>query len=134
MALQIPVLRIKRPAWDSFRIRERVRPMVVDRKRRNFMRHMSKLVAGAAAVLLLSSVAAGAQSGGAGGGATGGAAGTNSAGTANSSGGRAPAGITTGASGTGQTSLDGKPRTGDEQVDKQDREVDKKVKNICKGC
>jgi hypothetical protein len=85
--------------------------------------------------MLLSSTVTFAQSsaGGAGGGATGGAAGTNSAGTANSSGGRGPAGITTGASGTGQ-SLDGKPTTGNDLVDKQDREVDRKVKNICKGC
>lgn len=97
------------------------------------MAHASKFIASAAATLLLTSTAVFAQSGGAGGGATGGSAGTNSAGTANSSGGRAPAGITTGASGTGQ-SYDGKPTTGNDLVDKQDREVDRKVKNICKGC
>jgi hypothetical protein len=101
------------------------------------MAHSSKLIATATATVLLSSVAAFAQSSGAstaGGGATGGAAGTNSAGTANSSGGRGATGITTGASGTGQSSLDGKPVTGDPQVDAQDRAVDKKVKSICKGC
>lgn len=97
------------------------------------MAYASKFIAGTAAILLLSSTAIFAQSGGAGGGASGGTAGTNSAGTANSSGGRAPAGITTGASGTGQ-SYDGKPTTGNDLVDKQDREVDRKVKNICKGC
>jgi hypothetical protein len=98
------------------------------------MAHASKFIVGTAAVLLLLSTAVFAQSGSAGGGATGGAAGTNSAGTANASGGRAPAGITTGASGTGQPSYDGKPTTGDPQVDRQDRDVDRKVKNICKGC
>ncbi|QUS40651.1 hypothetical protein RPMA_18800 [Tardiphaga alba] len=98
------------------------------------MAHTSRFVAGLAAVLLLSPGAVLAQSGGAGGGAAGGTAGTNSAGTANASGGRAPAGITTGASGTGQPSYDGKPSTGNDLVDKQDRDVDRKVKNICKGC
>jgi hypothetical protein len=91
----------------------------------------------AVVAILLSSAGALAQSGGAGGasggGATGGAAGTNSAGTANASGGRGGAGITTGASGTGQ-SIDGKPTTGDSQIDAQDRAVDRKVKSICKGC
>lgn len=115
-------------------MRELVRPTVVALERENTMAHASKFIAGVAAVLLLSSTAVVAQSGGAGGGATGGAAGTNSAGTANASGGRAPAGITTGASGTGQPSYDGKPTTGNDLVDKQDRDVDRKVKNICKGC
>ncbi|OYU88290.1 MAG: hypothetical protein CFE29_18350 [Bradyrhizobiaceae bacterium PARB1] len=98
------------------------------------MVHASKYIASVAAIVLLSSTAVLAQSGAAGGGAAGGTAGTNSAGTANASGGRAPAGITTGASGTGQSSYDGKPTTGNEQVDKQDRDVDRKVKSICKGC
>ncbi len=93
----------------------------------------TKYIAGAATILLLSSAAL-AQSGGAGGGAAGGNVGTNSAGTANASGGRSPAGITTGASGTGQPTYDGKPTTGNDQVDRQDRDVDRKVKNICKGC
>jgi hypothetical protein len=53
-------------------------------------------------------------------GTSAGAPGTNSAGTAAPSGGG-----TTGSAATG---------TGDPQVDKQDRDVDKKVKSICKGC
>jgi hypothetical protein len=116
---------------------EPVSACLVERLRRFPMAHSSKLIATATATVLLSSVAAFAQSSGAstaGGGATGGAAGTNSAGTANSSGGRGATGITTGASGTGQSSFDGKPVTGDPQVDAQDRAVDKKVKSICKGC
>lgn len=103
---------------------------------RTHMAHALKLVTGAVVAVLLSSAGAFAQSGGAGGaggGATGGAAGTNSAGTANASGGRGGAGITSGASGTGQ-SIDGKPTTGDSQIDAQDRAVDRKVKSICKGC
>ena len=53
-------------------------------------------------------------------GTSAGAPGTNSLGTA------APSGSgTMGAAATG---------TGDPQVDKQDRDVDKKVKSICKGC
>lgn len=100
------------------------------------MTHASKLITTAVAAILFSSVAAFAQSGSTGGGATGGAAGTNSVGTANASGGSrvGGAGITTGASGTGQASPDGKPVTGDPQVDAQDRAVDRKVKSICKGC
>lgn len=102
------------------------------------MAHISKslvrtFIASAVAVWLLSPSATLAQTSGAGGGATGGTAGTNSAGTANATGGRPPAGITTGAS-TGQQSYEGKPTTGNDQVDKQDREVDRRVKNICKGC
>jgi len=53
-------------------------------------------------------------------GTSAGAPGTNSAGTAAPSGGG-----TTGSAATG---------TGNPQVDKQDRDVDKKVKSICKGC
>lgn len=101
------------------------------------MAHSSKLIMAATAAVLLSSAVALAQSGSAGssgGGATGGTAGTNSAGTANAGGGRAATGITTGASGTGQASPDGKPTTGDAAVDAQDRAVDRKVKSICKGC
>ncbi len=119
---------------------ELVRPTVVaSRKGKTLMAYVStsiarKFVASAATVWLLASSAAFAQGSGAGGGAAGGTAGTNSAGTANASGGRAPAGITTGASGTGQPSYDGKPTTGNDLVDKQDRDVDRKVKNICKGC
>ena len=53
-------------------------------------------------------------------GSSAGAPGTNSLGTA------APSGSgTTGAAATS---------TGDPQVDRQDRDVDKKVKSICKGC
>jgi peptide/nickel transport system permease protein len=65
--------------------------------------------------------------------ATGGAAGTNSAGTANSGGGRAPTGTGSGV-GANVQSYDGKPSTGNQLVDEQDRAVDRKVKNICKGC
>ncbi|MET0968546.1 MAG: hypothetical protein ABWY18_05025 [Tardiphaga sp.] len=98
------------------------------------MSRASKLATSAVVAILLSSAGAFAQSGGgAGGGASGGATGTNSAGTANASGGRTGSGITTGATGTGQ-SVDGKPTTGDSQVDAQDRAVDRKVKSICKGC
>lgn len=67
--------------------------------------------------------ASGASPGAASGGAFGtsaGAPGTNSLGTA------APSGSgTTGAAATG---------TGDPQVDKQDKAVDRKIKSICKGC
>ncbi|EGP07455.1 hypothetical protein CSIRO_2907 [Bradyrhizobiaceae bacterium SG-6C] len=53
-------------------------------------------------------------------GTSAGAPGTNSLGTA------APSGSgTTGAAATG---------TGDPQVDKQDKNVDRKIKSICKGC
>lgn len=77
---------------------------------------------------LLMPAASFAQSGGAGGGAASGGSlgssagspGTNSAGTA------APGGsATTGSAATG---------TGDPMVDKQDKQVDKKIKSICKGC
>jgi hypothetical protein len=99
------------------------------------MVRMPKIMTLAAAAMLLSSTAALTQggAGGAGGGATGGAAGTNSAGTANSSGGRAPTGMGSGV-GANVQSYDGKPSTGNEVVDQQDRAVDRKVKNICKGC
>lgn len=67
--------------------------------------------------------ASGASPGAASGGSLGtsaGSPGTNSLGTA------APSGSgTTGAAATG---------TGDPQVDKQDKDVDKKLKSICKGC
>ncbi|MCX7321059.1 MAG: hypothetical protein NT113_16770 [Hyphomicrobiales bacterium] len=96
------------------------------------MVRMPKIMTLAAAAMLLSSTAALTQ-GSAGGGATGGAAGTNSAGTANSSGGRAPTGMGSGF-GANVQSYDGKPSTGNELVDQQDRAVDRKVKNICKGC
>jgi hypothetical protein len=96
------------------------------------MVRMPKIMTLAAAAMLLSSTAALTQ-GSAGGGATGGAAGTNSAGTANSSGGRAPTGMGSGV-GANVQSYDGKPSTGNELVDQQDRAVDRKVKNICKGC
>jgi len=66
-----------------------------------------------------SGVSPGAASGGAL-GTSAGAPGTNSLGTAAPSGSR-----TTGAAATG---------TGDPQVDKQDKDVDKKIKSICKGC
>lgn len=100
------------------------------------MTHASKGITTVAAAVLFSSVAAFAQSGSVGGGATGGANGTNSAGTANASGGNRmnSGGITTGASRSGQPSLEGKPTTGDPQVDAQDRAVDRKMKSICKGC
>jgi hypothetical protein len=95
----------------------------------------SKPIIFAAVAVLLSSMAAFAQTGGgaggASGGATGGAAGTNSAGTANSSGGM---GRTTGAGPGGAPAVDGKPATGDANIDAQDRAVDRKVKSICKGC
>ena len=95
----------------------------------------SKPMICAAVLVLLSSGAVLAQTGGgaggASGGATGGAAGTNSAGTANSSGG---VGMGTGAGAGGAPSVDGKPTTGDANVDAQDRAVDRKVKSICKGC
>jgi hypothetical protein len=53
--------------------------------------------------------------------------GINSAGTANSS------GMTTG-TGSGATSMTDAPRTGNADVDAQDRAVDRKIKSICKGC
>lgn len=97
------------------------------------MAHCLKFIATVATAALLSSAAAFAQTG-AGGGATGGIAGTNSAGTANASGGRAPTGTTTGMGGIEQASPDGKPATGNAAVGAQDRAVDRKVRSICKGC
>lgn len=79
------------------------------------------------AVLAQTSGGTGGTSGGSPGAASGGALGTSagSPGT-NSLGTAAPSGSgTTGAAATG---------TGDPQVDKQDRDVDKKLKSICKGC
>jgi hypothetical protein len=92
---------------------------------------MKFLVGIAVAAQMLSSVPALAQaSGGAsGGGASGGGSlgssaaspGTNSAGTAVPSGGSASGGsVATG--------------SGDPMTDKQDKQVDKKIKSICKGC
>jgi hypothetical protein len=65
--------------------------------------------------------------------------GTNSAGTANSSGSAsARSESTTGAASTrlpaGGTSVTGPSGTGDAAVDAQDRTVHRKIKSICKGC
>jgi hypothetical protein len=130
-----PSLDIKQHARESFQNGELAPPAVVQSERRIAMAQISKIMALAAAAMLLSSTAALTQSsaGGAGGGATGGAAGTNSAGTANSGGGRAPTGTGSGV-GANVQSYDGKPSTGNQLVDEQDRAVDRKVKNICKGC
>jgi hypothetical protein len=55
--------------------------------------------------------------------------GTNSSGTA------LPSGTTTGQSyGAAKTPSDGALGTGDPEVDRQDRELDRKIKSICKGC
>jgi hypothetical protein len=59
--------------------------------------------------------------------------GTNSAGTANSSGVTSGGTATTGM-GSGAASMTDTPRTGNADVDAQDRAVDRKIKSICKGC
>ncbi len=88
---------------------------------------LSQILCSTAVLAQSSGGGAGGASGGSPGAATGGslgtsagAPGTNSLGTAAPSGGG-----TTGSAATG---------TGNPEVDKQDRDVDKKVKSICKGC
>ena len=61
-------------------------------------------------------------------------AGTNSLGTANSSG----SSMTTGSAGSraagGGTAATGPQTSGDVAVDKEDKAIDKKIKSICRGC
>jgi hypothetical protein len=59
--------------------------------------------------------------------------GTNSAGTAQSSGARGASSGGAGGLGSG-TAIDAAPRTGNDKVDAEDKAVDRKVKSICKGC
>jgi hypothetical protein len=59
--------------------------------------------------------------------------GTNSVGTANSSG-VTSSGTTTTGTGSGVSSMTDALRTGNGEVDAQDRAVDRMIKNICKGC
>ena len=65
------------------------------------------------------------------------APGTNTAGTAQSSGGgvNTGSGVTTGSarSGSGST-VTGPQTSGDVAVDKENKEVDRKIKSICRGC
>ena len=58
------------------------------------------------------------------------APGTNTAGTARSSGAGVGSGVTTG-SGTDMT---GPQRSGDAEIAKENKEVDRKIKSICRGC
>jgi hypothetical protein len=64
--------------------------------------------------------------------------GTNSAGTANSSGSSATArsSATTGSarSNTGGVSVTGPSTSGDAAIDAEDKAVDRKLKSICRGC
>ena len=92
---------------------------------------LSRSIGIAVLAVTLSGAAAWAQSGG----SSGGASGTNSAGTANSSGSPQTTGSPAGraSAGTGRRP-DGAPSTGNAKVDAQDRAVERKVKSICKGC
>jgi hypothetical protein len=61
------------------------------------------------------------------------APGTNTAGTAQSSG----SGVTTGSArstGAGGATVTGPQTSGDVEVDKENKEVDRKIKSICRGC
>jgi hypothetical protein len=61
------------------------------------------------------------------------APGTNTAGTAQSSG----SGVTTGSArstGSGGATVTGPQTSGDVEVDKENKEVDRKIKSICRGC
>jgi hypothetical protein len=64
--------------------------------------------------------------------------GTNSAGTAQSSGSSAGSGgsVTTGSAGnrTGGINAQGPNRPGDAEIRAEDPKIDKKIKSICKGC
>jgi hypothetical protein len=57
--------------------------------------------------------------------------GTNSAGTAQSSG----SGVTTGSARPGsRTDITGPQRSGDAAITDENKEVDRKIKSICRGC
>jgi len=64
--------------------------------------------------------------------------GTNSSGTAQSSGSSANtgSGVTTGSarSGGSRTDITGPQRSGDAAIGEEDKEVDRKIKSICRGC
>ncbi len=64
--------------------------------------------------------------------------GTNSAGTANSSGSSATTGssVTTGSAraAPGGTEATGPSRSGDVEIDTENKTVDRKIKSICRGC
>ncbi|MBC7576420.1 hypothetical protein [Tardiphaga sp.] len=94
------------------------------------MTHASKPIICAAAIVLLLSCNAFAQSGDAVDDVTGRLVSTTSPGTANSGVGIGIAGGVT----AGGTLFYDKPTTGDAAVDAQDREVDRKLNSICKGC
>ena len=64
------------------------------------------------------------------------APGTNTAGTARSSGAGVGSGVTTGSgtsAGSG-TDMTGPQRSGDAEIAKENKEVDRKIKSICRGC
>jgi hypothetical protein len=63
------------------------------------------------------------------------APGTNSAGTAQSSGSGATGdGVTTGSGRGAKTDITGPQRNGDAAIGEENKEVDRKIKSICRGC